>query len=80
MESPGEDADGEEARVRLAAVVPLRADAQREGHGSPWGKLVVPQHCLQEKGQEQKTQARHGLMQEKRGRVLPSPGSSHLLT
>lgn len=80
MGSPGEDVDGEDTRIRLTTVGQLCADTQREGHRSPWGRLVVPQHRLQDKGQEQNRQARRDLMQEKRGRVLLSPHSSHLLT
>lgn len=80
MGSPGEDVDGEDTRIRLATVGQLCADTQREGHRSPWGRLVVPQHHLQDKGQEQNREARRDLMQEKRGRVLLSPHSSHLLT
>lgn len=78
--SPGEDADGEDTRIPLAAVGQLRADVQCEDHRGPWGRLVVPQHCLQDKGQEQKREARHDLMQGKRGRGVLSPRSSHLLT
>lgn len=78
--SPGEDADGEDPRIALAAVGQLSADPQREDGRSPWGRLVVPQHCLQGKGQEQKRQARNDLTRDRRGRVLLSPRSPQLLT
>lgn len=78
--SPGEDAGGEEARILPAAVGQLCADTQREGHRSLWGRLVVPQHCLQDEGQDQNRQARHDLMQDKRGRVLLPARLSLLLT
>lgn len=44
--SPGKDVDGEDTCIGLAAVGQLCVDAQSEGHSSPLGRLVVPQHCL----------------------------------
>lgn len=78
MGSPGKNVD-DDMCIGPAAVGHLCVDTQCKGHSSPWGRLVVAQHCLQGTGQEGKGRNRHDLMQgeEAESSAPPLPHAHH---